>query len=161
MELPKRKRNRLCCYDYSSDGGYFVTICTNHRKKILCDIGDDGNVFWTSRGIIAEKVILKITERYPAVRVDQYVVMPNHIHLLLVFERRNTIDPAVKLGDVIGWYKYHVTKEINAAFGNAGDHVFQRSYHDHVIRGQRDYEKIWEYIATNPLRWSSDCFYVE
>ena len=162
MELPKRKQNRLRCYDYSSNGGYFVTICTDQRKKILCDIGEDGIVRRMKCGILAEKIIWDIPRRFPTVSVDKYVVMPNHIHLLLLFAKENTTGSTdVTLGNVIGWYKYQVTKQINEAFGNAGNRVFQRSYHDHVIRGHRDYELIWEYIDTNPQKWLLDCFYIK
>ena len=162
MDFPKRKRNRLRDYDYSSNGAYFVTICTEHRKNILCDIVGDGFPVPKGPGQIAAKWIRMISERFPRVQVCNYVVMPNHIHLLLMIDSAGgTGDPSPTLGNIVGWYKYQVTKEVNAAVGASGERIFQRSYHDHIIRGERDYLKIWEYIDTNPMRWREDCFYTE
>lgn len=162
MELPRRKPNRLIHYDYSSNGAYFVTICTERRNKTLCDIVGDGFPVPTRQGEIAERMIRMIPEKYPSVRVDKSVVMPNHIHMILIFERESgTGDPPPTLGNVVGWYKYQVTKQINDGTRSPKERVFQRSYHDHIIRGEKDYRKIWEYIDTNPIKWADDCFYVK
>ena len=83
MELPKRKPNRLQNYDYSSNGGYFVTICTEGREKTLSEIVGDGFPVPKRPGEIAEQMILQIPKRYAGVTVEQYVVMPNHIHMLI------------------------------------------------------------------------------
>ncbi|MBQ8237742.1 MAG: transposase [Oscillospiraceae bacterium] len=162
MALPKRKPNRLVNYDYSSNGAYFVTICTHQRSKILGDIVGDGLPVLKRCGIIAEEIIRMIPEKYPCVKVDKFVVMPNHIHTILLFMNEiGTGNPSSTLGNVIGWYKYQVTKRINDGREYQKERVFQRSYHDHIIRGEMDYRKIWEYIDTNPIRWAEDCFYVE
>jgi REP element-mobilizing transposase RayT len=85
--------------------------------------------------------------------VDKYVVMPDHIHLLLRIDTDlGTGNPSPTLGNIIGWYKYQVTREINEQFGQQGERVFQRSYYDHVIRNQRDYDEIWQYIENNPRK---------
>ncbi|MBQ2928542.1 MAG: transposase [Oscillospiraceae bacterium] len=162
MELPKRKRNRLMNYDYSSNGVYFVTICTEGRQKVLCEIVGDGSPVPKEAGRIAEKMIRKIPEKYPDVSVDNYVVMPNHIHLLLAInepDKMRNASPA--MGTVVGWYKYQVTKMVNEMSGTQGTKLFQRSFRDHIIRGEKDYLKIWEYIEYNPLKWREDCFYTE
>ena len=83
VDLPKRKRNRLQNFDYSSNGAYFVTICTERRRKTLCEIVGDGFPVLKEAGVIAELLIQRIPEQYPSVCVDKFVVMPNHIHLLL------------------------------------------------------------------------------
>ena len=103
MEQAKRKANRLKTYDYSRPGAYFVTICTQERRCILCDI----------------------------------------------------------VGDVVAWLKYTATKEINRETGTSGQRIFQRSFHDHVVRSEEDYRKIWEYIGDNPRRWTEDRYYAE
>ena len=158
--LPQRKPNRISNFDYRSHGAYFVTICTHERRNTLCSIVGDGFPIPKPSGTIAASVIAAIPEHFPQVRVDHSVVMPNHIHLLLFIDSSSSPHlPCPTLGNVIGWYKYQVTKQINLSCGTAGAKVFQRSYHDHVIRGQRDYDQIWEYIDTNPLRWTIDCFY--
>ena len=162
MELPERKRNRLKNYNYSSCGAYFVTICTEKRRNTLCDIVGDGFPVPKEAGTIADMYIQKIPVRYPTVHVNHYVIMPNHIHLLLSIDAGNgTGNPSPTLGSIVGWYKYQTTKAINERSGTNGKRVFQRSFHDHVIRGEKDYQKIWNYIDGNPLRWADDCFYAE
>ena len=86
--------------------------------------------------------------------------MPNHIHLLLSFAG-GTGDPSPTLGDVVAWLKYTATKEINRETGTSGQRIFQRSFHDHVVRSEEDYRKIWEYIGDNPRRWTEDRYYAE
>ncbi|MBE6974661.1 MAG: hypothetical protein E7436_04130 [Ruminococcaceae bacterium] len=162
MELPKRKPNRLLHFDYSTNGGYFVTICTQHKKNTLSTIVGDGFPVPKPPGQIAEAYIQQIPTKFPYVVVDHYVVMPNHIHILLRIDNiGGTGNPSPTLGNIIDWYKYQVTKTINHECGMIGDRFFQRSYHDHVIRGERDYLKIREYIDNNPARWKEDCFYTE
>ena len=154
MELPKRKPNRLSDYDYSQNGAYFVTICTQDRKPILSQIVGDGFPVPKPAGMIAEKMIAQIPEKYPSVTVDKFVIMPNHIHFLLRFDRDNgTGNPSPTLGTVIGWYKYQVTKLVNGRMNIQGEKLFQRSYYDHVIRNQKDYDEIGQYIENNPRKW--------
>ena len=154
MESPQRKHNRLCDYDYSLNGAYFVTICTQDRKKILSQIVGDGFPVPKPYGTAAEEMIHQIPKKYPAVSVDRYVIMPDHIHMLLRIDRDfGTGNPSPTLGTIIGWYKYQATKHINAQSGAQGEKIFQRSYYDHVIRNQRDYDEIWQYIENNPRKW--------
>ena len=167
MELQTRKPNRLWEYDYSTNGAYFVTICIQDRRKILSSIVGDGSPVPTPCGMIAEKLIAQIPEKYPTVSVDNFVIMPDHIHMLLRFDcysgtenpsptvdcRSGTGNPSPTLGNVIGWYKYQVTKQINQQLNSESGRVFQRSYYDHVIRNQRDYDEIWQYIDNNPRKW--------
>lgn len=153
MEQATRQHNRSDDYDYSQNGTYFITICTQDRKIILSNIVGDGFPVPKPYGIIAEEFIKQIPEKYPSVFVDKYVIMPDHIHLLLRFDRiLGTGDPSPTLGNVIGWYKYQVTKQINLRLGTKGGKFFQRSYYDHVIRNQKDYNEIWEYIENNPKK---------
>lgn len=168
MGYKNRKPNRLAGYDYSGNGAYFITICTQDRECTLSDI-DVGDGFpvpvLTDYGKISDKYINLITEKYPTVFVDKYVIMPNHIHLLLVvqnpdFTASGTGNPSPTIGNVIGWLKYQVSKQINEIHGIAGQHIFQRSYHDHIIRNEKTFQMIWKYIDENPLKWESDCFYV-
>ena len=154
MEFCERRSNRIPEYDYSKNGAYFVTICTQDRKKILSSIVGDGFPVPKTCGIIAQETIRQIPEKYPSVTVDQYVIMPDHIHSLLRFDWDfGTGDPSPTLGNVIGWYKYQVTKQINLEMNTKGTKIFQRSYYDHVIRNQQDYNEIWQYIENNPRKW--------
>jgi len=94
-----------------------------------------------------------IPVRNPSIRLDKYVIMPNHVHAVF-----NVQDSNSDLAVVIGQYKMSVTKKIRERIPDFV--VWQRSFHDHVIRSQARYEKIWMYIENNPLKWDKDCFYV-
>ena len=161
MDLPTRKKNRLNQYDYGQNGTYFVTICTKDRKSVLCDIVGGGSPVPKPIGKIALAVTKEISAKYPQVKVDHFVVMPNHIHLLLSIQNDGTGNPSPTVGTVIAWYKYSITKQANQQFGTSGSKVFQRSYHDHIIRNDKDYTEIWEYIENNPRKWALDRYYSE
>ena len=163
MDLPKRKPNRLSSYDYDREGAYFITICTQDRKCLLSHIvGDDAlgvpKNELTDLGRIVEKYILS-GNRMDRLTVEKYVVMPNHIHVLLTVNMNNGTPRASSpttaiIPRFVASLKRFSNQEI-------GENIFQRSYHDHVIRNQQDYLKIWEYIDNNPKQWELDCFYVK
>ena len=162
--LPKRKPTRLKGFDYSKNGAYFITICTEHRKKILSSIVGEGSPLpqLTACGKIAEHYIQLLSRQYPNFSVDHYVIMPNHIHLLLsADDSAGRGDPSPTVTAVIGWLKYQITKDINTARNTMGSPVFQRSFHDHIVRNHADYQELWQYIEENPLRWKADRFYLE
>ena len=158
MELPKRKPTRLKGYDYSTAGAYFITICVKDRKQLLSKIvGDDAHIVpkneLSSYGLVCDTYINNINIKYENVAVDKYVIMPNHIHLIIFLHGTMRASSATKnIENIIRSFKTMVTKEI-------GNSIWQRSYHDHIIRGETDYQKIWEYIDTNVIRWEKDCFY--
>ena len=105
-------------------------------------------------GKITRDMILKLPDYYNGVNIDHFVVMPNHVHLILVLEESDT-----NLNQIIAQYKSGVSREIHKIDPDTS--VWQRSYHDHVIRNQASYEKIWNYIDGNPLKWKEDCFYID
>ncbi len=163
MNLPNRKPTRLKNYDYSSEGAYFITICTHQKQKILCDIVGDGvydipQTDLSHYGLIADKYIQKMNSQYNNVFIDKYVVMPNHIHLILVIKNNGMSQAPSPTNAIIpkfvSLYKRYCNREI-------GRNIWQRSYHDHIIRDERDYLKIWNYIDTNPQKWREDCFYTQ
>ena len=161
MDRPKRKQNRLTGFDYSSAGKYFITICTHNREHSLSRIivGDGFPVpQLTSIGKVADKYISCINDKYPSVFVDNYVIMPNHIHMLLAIAENNPDN--IKTGSVVGWFKYSVTKECNSDFVEKVP-IFQRSYHDHIIRNEQGYKMIYDYISNNPSVWYIDCYFSE
>lgn len=163
-KLPKRKNIRLSNYDYSTTGVYFITICIEKRKKILSNIVGEGSPLpqLTKYGEIVDRWINLIIEKYPEIEVDCYMIMPNHIHLLLSLINENGRgDPSPTIDTVIGWFKYNATKEINQSRKVVGEKVFQRSYYDHIVRNQRDYEECYKYIYENPLKWEDDELYNE
>ncbi len=158
MELPKRKQNRLKGYDYSTANAYFITICTHNRKNLFWkDVGEiidrPENVPLTNLGMIVRQCINDIPRHYPAITVDHVVIMPNHIHLLLQINTDVDGRPmaAPTISTVVNQTKGIVSKK-------AGFSVWQKGFHDHVIRGERDYLDIWNYIEGNPGRWVEDEF---
>ena len=164
MEFPKRKQNRLKDYDYDSAGAYFITVCTQDRKCLLSHIVGGGafdapDNQLTNMGKIVEKYVLS-GNRVDRITVVKYVIMPNHIHLLLNVDMdqngtsRAPSPTNAAIPHFVSTLKRFCHKEI-------GESIFQRSYHDHVIRNRQDYLKIWEYIDNNPKQWELDCFYVK
>ena len=144
MELPQRKKIRAGEYDYSQCGAYFVTICTQNRRPILSNIvGDDAHIVPKRYGQIAEKYLKNAAE------IEKYVIMPDHIHMLIRLEEQGAekrSPQASRIASIVRSIKTLTTKEI-------GEPIFQRSYYDHVIRNQRDYNETWEYIENNPRKW--------
>lgn len=160
MELPKRKQNRLSEYDYSTPNAYFITICTNNRKNLFwTDVGaiiDRPDIVpLTNLGVIAQRSIEDIHKHYSAVSVNHFVIMPNHIHLLLHIntfaDGRSMIAPTIST--VVRLMKGTVTKQ-------AGFPVWQKGFYDHVIRNDNDYRDIWNYIEGNPGQWAEDKLYI-
>lgn len=164
-EFPKRTPTRLKGFDYSSCGAYFITICTQNRKDILSTIsvGEGSPLPKLSHyGKIVEKWVGKLPNKYQEISVDYYVIMPNHIHLLLsLIKGSGRGDPSPTIDGVIGWLKYQITKEINETYNPMDKRVFQRSFYDHIIRNREDYESIVKYIYENPMRWYYDELYTE
>ena len=158
MELKTRKELRLKDYDYGTPGAYFVTICTHGKEKLLCNIVGEGlcalpQIKLTDTGNMVEESIAYINSTYDTVKVDKYVIMPNHIHLLITIEGTEG-HGGPPLQTIIGRLKSYTTHKY-------GGILWQRSFYDHVIRSEKDYQKIWEYIDTNPIKWADDCYYSE
>jgi REP element-mobilizing transposase RayT len=158
--LPKRKRNRIVDFDYSTPGVYFLTACIDKHKCLLWDnvgatIGRPQDIRLSKYGEAVEEAIRKIPDFYSCLMLDHYVVMPNHIHILLTISADDFGRPMVAptVSTVMQQMKGAVTKRL-------GRNIWQKSFHDHVIRNEKDYLKIWEYIDNNPMRWKEDCFYI-
>ncbi len=161
---PSRKPNRLPGYDYTQNGAYSVTICTKDRSPILWNashfprnVGDGSPVpqesFLSWIGAIVRQQITEIPVHYPSVTVDRYVILPDHIHLILFLHRDfGTGNPSPTVGNVVGWLKYQTTKTVNAKCGTVGVKMWQRSFYDHVIRDERDYIETMQYIDNNLIR---------
>ena len=164
MELPKRKPNRIPHFDYSTPGAYFVTICTQDKAPLLGTVVGGGaldapDVRLSRYGEIAQKYILS-GNRTPGVTVDKYVIMPNHIHLILLVEETATAGTSRAPSPTNAVIPHFVSTLKRFCHRDFGKKIFQRSYHDHVIRNEASYQKIWQYIDNNPILWQEDCFYV-
>ena len=159
-EKPKRKHPRIKNYDYATIGAYFITVCTSQRR----------NYFWQSfvgasiarpqnpteiklseYGKIVDNAINNIPKIYPNIEIDRYVIMPDHIHLILIIHGdecgRAMLAPTVMR--IIQHTKGFITKQI-------GSSIWQKSFYDHVIRNREDYEEHVKYIYENPIKWEND-----
>ena len=153
---PRRKHVRLENYDYSSPGGYFLTICTSQRRNYFWEnvgatIGRPSDVVLSHYGKIVDEAIHNIPSIYPAIELDCYVIMPDHIHLLLIVHSDEYGRPMVAptMSRVVQQLKGYVTKRIGCV-------IWQKLFVDHVIRNRKDYEEHVRYIAENPMRWRCD-----
>ncbi len=160
-DFPNRKQTRLKDYDYSTPGAYFITICLKGGKRLLSDItvGEDVHILPKNNlseiGFICDKHINRINSIYENATVDKYVIMPNHIHMIIsLYGSMKASTPTKNIETIVRSFKTMVSKEI-------GYSIWQRSFNDHVIRGKSDYASIWNYIDTNVARWNKDCFYKE
>ena len=149
MTYYSRKSPRMKQYDYATSNYYFVTVCTHNRH---CIFGLPDNL--NRMGKIAEEHIKQIPTHYSSVKIDKYVVMPNHVHMIVILENSDN-----NLNQIIAQFKSGVTRKIRME--NPEISIWQRSYHDHVIRSQKEYETIWSYIDANPINWNKDCFYMD
>lgn len=162
MDLPKRKQIRLPDYDYSALGAYFVTICTHDRRCILSSVcGGDPcgrpSLTLTEHGKLVEQC-LKQTKNLYAVQIKPFVIMPNHIHFIcLIGQTRATTRVAPTLGRIVGALKSLSANHCREK-GLTGS-LWQRGYYEHVIRNEKDYNEICEYIENNPARWVEDRYY--
>ncbi|MBQ8546495.1 MAG: transposase [Clostridia bacterium] len=161
--LPKRKHPRLKGFNYESNGAYFLTICTQNRRNVLSKIVGRGlapaEVVLTKYGEIAREQLFEIEKRFPNASVDFYVIMPNHIHIVLLIDNSAGASPRPTVMDIICAYKSLTTKACREE-GFKGK-LFQTSFHDHIIRNREEYEEISKYIYENPINWQDDELYIE
>ena len=167
-ELKQRKTPRLQGFDYNKVGAYFITICTNDRRCILSHIVGTGvldcpKLELTRYGTIADKYINQLNDFYDYISVDDYVIMPNHIHILLFIKPNGQSGTPVPtrvnransvFSKFVSTFKRFCNKEY-------GENIWQARTNDHIIRNQEDYEKHLKYIHENPIRWQFDELYSE
>jgi REP element-mobilizing transposase RayT len=150
VELPYRKPNRLAGYDYSRNGAYFVTICTKDRHELFSRILN-GRPILTEYGLTVEYEIKNIPKIRKECVISKFVIMPNHIHMIAQIVGGDGNRPA-SISNMVQGFKGAVTRRI-------GFSIWQRSFHDHIIRSADEYARIAEYIETNPGNWEEDYFY--
>ena len=164
MSFLQRKQIRLQNYDYSAPGAYFVTVCTHDRRCILSEIrrGDPcgrPSLTLSPYGEIVAACIKRSTDLYN-VQISPFVIMPNHIHFICTIDSpRATTRVAPTLGRIVGALKSLSANQCREKGLNGK--LWQRSYHEHVIRGEADYREIWRYVDSNPAKWAEDRYYRE
>ena len=178
-DIHKRRSIRLKGYDYSREGLYFITICCQNRTHYFGKI-IDGKMQLNEIGEITKKCWKDIPYHFENIRLHSFVVMPNHIHGIIEItthvganyhspnneqkhnnDRAKNISPlrgtSNTIGSIVRGFKIGVTKWVRA---NTNIYqIWQRNYHEHIIRNEEAYFKIHEYIENNPIRWEEDCFY--
>jgi REP element-mobilizing transposase RayT len=170
----QRQSMRLEGYDYGQAGLYFVTI-TTWQMECLFGVILEGEMVLNDAGRMAEIEWKRLVTRFPGVELDAFVVMPNHVHGIVVLGgqcaergeasgvgRVGILDSAspvqnadgVALGNVVGAYKSRVARMVNGLRRRSGGAVWHRNYYEHIIRDDEDLERVRWYIAENPGRWN-------
>ena len=153
-----RRTPRLPGFDYTRPGIYFVSICTYRRRYVLGRVVD-GEVYLSRAGRIVEEEWLLTAERRPYVMLGSYVIMPNHVHGLIVIQERLRDGPAGRrqhsLSSIVGAFKAAASRRVGAITGQQDRTLWQRSYHERIVRNHQELGRIREYIAANPARWRS------
>ena len=167
---PIRKPTRLKNYNYNWQSSYFLTLCTKNKecifgkisKEVITDTSLSANkvvpvaaeINLSKIGKIAEKYITSTNTQNADIEVEHYVIMPNHIHLLIYVNNNNnqSIGPNAIIPKYVSSLKRLINKE-------CGKKLFQRSYYDHIVRNDKDFDNIWNYIDGNPVTWEKDCFF--
>ncbi len=170
--MKDRKNIRLRNYDYSSEGLYFITICTYKFLNLFGKIENE-LILLNDNGKIVEKLWMDIPDTYKNIKLHSYIIMPNHFHgnieiVGAVHEPplHNFVQSDVKsrrqmlIPKIVGKFKMQTSKQINILRNTVGKSVWQRNYYDHIIRNEESYNKITEYIENNPSKWEFDKYYL-
>lgn len=150
--LPQRKDIRLKYYDYSLEGYYFITICTKNKECILSTI--KLSRYKTYKSVLTElgekvdKYLNTIKAIYLNVIIDEYIIMPNHIHMILIINKKENSS----ISKIIQQFKGMVTKDLKYS-------IWQKLFYEHIIRNEKEYFMIKQYIINNPYNWEKDKYY--
>ena len=163
-----RRSPRLRNYDYTQGGAYFVTICS-YGSALIFGYVADGKMLLNDLGKLVDEEWRKTAAVRPTVELDLYIVMPNHIHgILLVAEHQQASPAAVQstlpansLGSIVAQFKSVVTKRSRRLAYPPSTPIWNRNYYDHIVRNEQDLDRIRRYIFANPARWSEDAYYIE
>ena len=150
-KLPTRRSNRLKTFDYTSNNTYFITFCVRDGQCLLWERQAQS---WTHAlsewGQVVSNAIETI-DGFQSIHLGPYVIMPNHVHAVINIDACES-DRRVHLSNVVRFIKSSVTKTL-------GQSIWQKSYYDHVVRDEKEYKRIWEYIENNPDKWKEDRYY--
>lgn len=169
----KRRPNRLKSYDYNQQGYYYLTICTKNRMDFFGEISN-GIMHPSKMGLIADEYWNAITIYFNSIELDEYIIMPDHIHGIIKIIDKYDIDVGnadlrssqrnsnsqkldsnrtkMLVSKIIHGFKSSVTREIHRQFDNT---IFgwQKSFYDNIIRNEKELRRIREYIIKNPSKW--------
>jgi REP element-mobilizing transposase RayT len=157
----KRKSNRLRDYDYSRDGYYFITICTRGRKNFFGDI-KEGTMALNRCGEIVNRCWRDLARHYPNCSLNSFVVMPNHVHGIIVIDNGDVVGNGLKpfpthgLSEIIRGFKTFSSRKINEEIKIDNKFQWQKLFYDHIMRDDKSLENLRQYIMYNPLKWELD-----
>ena len=180
-EIHHRKSIRLKDYDYSSEGLYFITICTQNREHLFGKIVNDKMIL-NSAGLMIERIYKELSDNFENAQLEEYVIMPNHFHCIIKVGAesisalkkdlespklglsKNRVDmesTPTTIPKIIQSFKRYTTLEYikmvkNNQLPNFDKRVWQRNYYENIIRNEKIYLKVLEYIENNPVRWDED-----
>ncbi len=156
----ERKKLRLSGYDYSSDGYYFVTMLVKNRVSSLGFV-QNNNLILSDIGEISKKHLLCLEEQYCYIKLVEYIIMPNHIHVIVRYDRNRTLRSNIikikPLYSIIAAFKTTSSKELHKK--GYCDFQWHRSFYDHIIRDEESLMNICRYIKNNPLKWEDDKYF--
>jgi putative transposase len=163
VSLHHRRSPHLAAFDYTSPGAYFVTVCTHERRCLFGRVQDE-RVLLSEAGQIVETEWLNTAARRSYVALDSHVIMPNHIHGLIIIREhaqpvRLTAAPGPRrhsLSSIVGGFKAAASRRIGHLHERHRPDLWQRGYYERVVRHEADLKSIREYIANNPSRWRQD-----
>ena len=169
----RKKSLRLENYDYGKNGLYFITICTKHSQHLFGVI-ENGEMNLNSAGEMVESIWSEIPLFYKGFVLHEFVVMPNHFHgvIEIVFANEQwtstgalSLQKQLTIPEIVHRFKTLTTRKyIDGVYNNEWESfhkkVWQRSYHEHIIRSDVSYRKIVEYVQLNPMRWKEDCYFM-
>ena len=159
-----RQKTRLRDYDYNTPGAYFLTICVDKRRCLLSRVVGTGVLDGPKtellfHGVIADKYIRQLNDFYPNLSVDSYVIMPNHIHILLrITEGPSGTPVPTRQNSTVSRFVSTFKRFCNKEYGG---NIWQARSYDRIIRDQEDFDQHLQYIEQNPFAWDKDEFYTE
>ena len=157
FKKPRRRKLRLPKYDYTQAGAYYVTICSYKKRCIFGEVVARQMIL-NRYGKIVQTAWMEIDHHFPTVKTDQFVVMPNHIHGIIILnpDSLECECEGPSLGTVVGSFKSATTRYINKLQGATKAIIWQRNYYEHIIRNEQSMDEIRQYIAHNPRNWDRD-----
>lgn len=165
MIAPKRKACRMSTWDYSKAGSYFLTFCTAGRRPLLGEIrlidkgdSDEVRIKPSKTGLACSLAIETVSSAFPWARIDRFVVMPNHVHVLLTVSEESKLTHARQgVSQVVAYIKRETTRKRTCE--NRHTAIWQRGFHDRIVRNEVEYARLREYIDNNPRKWALDRYY--
>lgn len=154
-EQHRRRSIRLPEYDYAQPGAYFVTIVTHDREFLLGTVAGC-EVQLNNCGEAVRHAWLELPQHYPCVCLDEFVVMPNHVHGIVVIGSAPNASRRHRLSEIVRGFKTFASRRVNGIRATPGVPVWQRNYYEHIVRDNPEFDRVRAYVAANPARWSSD-----